>query len=56
MSNPSVRAASALLLTVCLATPAHAVIGVYDKYFVTTEAQTGTPGGQGGYHYYNNRG
>ena len=58
MSNPSIRAAATLTLAACLATPAHAVIGVYDKYFVTTEISGLVPGGGAGsgYHYYNNRG
>ncbi len=49
-------AAAACLFAACLATPAHAVIGVYDKYFVSTEAQTSLGGGCcQGYHYYNSR-
>jgi hypothetical protein len=41
------------LLAACAATPAHAVIGVYDKYWVTTEAGAYAPGGSGGFHAYN---
>ncbi len=45
--------AAASLLTLCLATPAQAVIGTYDKYFVTTEAQAGGGGALDGTHTYN---
>lgn len=45
--------AAASLLTLLLATPAQAVIGVYDKYFVTTEAQAGGGGPLDGNHTYN---
>lgn len=55
--TPRLRAISvASLAAACVHLPAHAVIGVYDKYFVTTEATSLAPGGYGGYHYYNHRG
>jgi len=45
--------AATLAALAALAAPAHAVIGVYDKYFVTTEAQAGGGSALDGTHTYN---
>ncbi len=51
--SPLLPVAAASLLTLGLSAPAQAVIGVYDKYFVTTEAQAGGGGPLDGMHTYN---
>ena len=54
ITHPLLSAATLAALA-ALTTPAHAVIGVYDKYFVTTETTTGAPDANDGSSAYNRR-